>query len=123
MEKFKKVLFRLPEYYLIAAALLYWFTPPLNVNPIATGLVAVLVLQAIFKNRMTGLIIASLFLAINLFMLLALISEFNEFPSFTADAGALLGVGLLLFLINVGMAILMIYKYTQQEQAVAERQA
>ena len=121
MKKLKQILLTLPEYYLIVVVLFSWIGPTLNVNPIAIALIIMLTLQIIFKNKITGMIIASLFLLINIYMFFALVSEFREFPTFNADAKQLLFVGLLLFILNLLMAGLMIVKYAPKETSSVMR--
>lgn len=88
------------------------FTPPFTMNPIALVIVGILVLQIIFKNKIAGHLIASLFLIGNLVMLLALTSELNEFPKFNANAKELLFGGLMLLGFNIFISGLMFVKYT-----------
>lgn len=111
MKKTKQILLKLPEYLLIAAVLFYWMSAGLIINPIAIGLIALLVFQIIFKNKVIGLMIPSLLILTCLYMLLALMSEFNEFPSFNAEAKTLLFVGLAFFISTMAVSLLMIYKY------------
>ena len=112
MKKFKQILLQLPEYYLIVLALLAGYTPPFSINPFAIGIVIILAFQIIFKNKIAGHLIASLFLIGNLVMLLALTSELNEFPKFNAHAKELLFGGLMLLGFNIIMSGLMLLKYT-----------
>ncbi len=111
MGKPKAILATFPEYYLIVLALLSGFTPPLSLNPFAIGLALLLILQIIFKNKITGIIIANLFILISLFMLGALLSEFKEFQSFNRGAKQLIFVGIPLIILNFFVAGLMIHKY------------
>ena len=111
MEKTKQILLKLPEFYLIALAILSCYTPPFSFNPMVIGLVAIAILQIVFKNKISGLAIAGTVLMINLLMLFASISEFNEFPTLNSDAKQLLFGGLLLFGLNFVMAGIMVYKY------------
>jgi len=100
-----------PEYYLIILAILAGYTPPFSINPVAIGVIAIVILQIVFKNKISGLIISGLFLLVNLFMTGALFSEFNEFPTFNAAAKKLLFGGLSILGFNLFMSILMILKY------------
>ena len=95
MKRVKTFILQLPEYLLIAAVLFYWFSAGLAVNYIAIGLIIVLILQIIFKNRIVGIIIPSILVMICLYMLLALMSEFKEFLTFSSDAKELLFVDFL----------------------------
>jgi hypothetical protein len=113
MKHVKLIIAGFPEYYLIVLALLSGYSPPFSINPLAIGIAGGLVLQVIFKNRVAGFIIAGLLMLINLYMLLALISEFNEFTTFNTAARQLLFVGLSLFCLNSIVSFLMISRYTQ----------
>lgn len=112
----KQILFKLPEYYLLVLIILSGYSPPFTFNTIALVLAAILILQIIFTNKISGLIIAGVFLLINLYMLGALISEFNEFPEFNKEAKQLLFVGLSLWSLNMVTSIMMIYKYAKTDE-------
>lgn len=109
MKKNKEpVLYKLPEYYLIIFILLAGYTPPFSFNPVAIVLAFLILLQIIFRNPESGIIIAVLFIMANVYMLFAMISEFNEFPTFELGAKQLLLTGIPLFILNVAMSVLMI---------------
>jgi len=108
----KKLFFKLPEYYLIILAVLAGYAPPLYINPIFIGIVVILILQIIFKNRISGILLGLLFFVINLFFLGALLSEFNEFNEFNNSAKQLLLVGLTIWIVNIILSMTMIYKYS-----------
>ena len=116
MKRVKTFILQLPEYLLIAAVLFYWFSTGLAVNYIAIGLIIVLILQIIFKNRIVGIIIPSILVMISFYMLLALMSEFNEFLTFSSDAKELLFVGLSYFISTIIVSGIMIYKYAIFEE-------
>jgi len=123
MKYYQRMLIHLPEYYLIVLALMAGFTPPFTMNPISLVIVTILALQIIFKNRIAGHLIASLFLIGNLVMLLALTSELNEFPRFNAHAKELMFGGLVLLAFNIFISAVMFVKYTlngQQPQLQSE---
>jgi hypothetical protein len=107
----KKFIFALPEYLLIGSVVFYWVSTANVFNPFAIVLILVLILQIIFKNKVVGLVIPSLLIVASLYMLLALFSEFREFPQFNSEAKLLLFVGLSYFLLTISVASLMIYKY------------
>ena len=116
MNKHKQILIQIPEYYLIALALLAAYTLPFPIKLVALVLAVILVLQIIFKNKTTGHIIASFFLIGNLFMLIALTSGLNEFPKFMDNAKELFFGGLLLFGFNLLISGLMLLKYPIKRQ-------
>lgn len=111
MNKFKEILFKSPEYLLIAVAVFYWGSAGAIVNPVAIGLVLILIFQLIFKNRILGLIIPGLLIIISLYVTMALLSELSDFASFNAQAGKLLSVGALFIAVVVSGCALMIHKY------------
>ncbi|TAJ08659.1 hypothetical protein DMA11_21090 [Marinilabiliaceae bacterium JC017] len=113
MNSIKNILLKLPEYYLIILVFLSFYNPPLHVNPIGIGLISILILQIIFKNKISGLLISTIFILINLILPLALISEFNDFPTINSDAIQLLVVGLLLLSLNILMSGMMLIKYVR----------
>jgi hypothetical protein len=116
MEKLKKLSLQLPEYLLIFAVIFYWGSAGKVINPIAIVLIIGLILQIIFKNRIVGIIIPSLLILTSFYMLLALMSEFNEFPTFHADAKKLLFVGLSYFISTMAVSGFMIYRYLTMEK-------
>lgn len=107
----KSILLKIPEYYLVVLAILAVYKQPLVVTLVLIGIVAVLVAQIIYQNKISGFIIAGIFLLVNIYMLGALISEFNEFSEVNAAAIKLLSVGLSTITINLIAAGIMIYKY------------
>ena len=111
MTTFKKIILSLPEYLLIAAVLFYWMSAGLVINYIAIGLIIVIVLQIIFKNKVVGIVIPCVLILTSFYMILALLSEVREFPSFNSEAKTLLFVGLAYFLTTMLVSLIMIYKH------------
>lgn len=118
MKSLKSTLPDVPEYYLIVLVLLSGYTPPAYIHPPFIVIALLLLAQIVFRNRYTGIAIAVLFSLANLFMLLALLSEFREFPTFDDGAKQLLFVGLPLLGLNFLMGGLMIHKYLKAEPPV-----
>ena len=111
----KKInLWNIPEYLLLLAVLFYWLATSNPLNWVAITLVAVLVLQIIYKNKILGIIISSLLILICCYMYLALFSELREFPTFDTDAKELLFVGLSVFTTTIVVAGFMFFKYMKQ---------
>jgi hypothetical protein len=104
-----KVLKHTPEAILIGITLLYWYFTANVFNPVAIVLLLVLGVQIVSKNKLMGVLIGSLFSLLSMYMVLALISELNEFDTFNYDARVLLftgGAGLgISLLASVGMVI------------------
>ncbi|WP_040252204.1 hypothetical protein [Psychroserpens mesophilus] len=108
----KKILFELPEYYLIILVILAGYSPPFYINPIFIGIAGIFILQIIFKNRISGISLGILFFLVNLYFIGALISEFSEFTEFNNNAKQLLFVGLTIWIMNTILSLTMIYKYS-----------
>lgn len=115
MKTLKKIVLEIPEYYLLALVLISTFSTGADFILIALGLVIIL-LQLIFKNRVSGIIIASAFILVNLFMLAAVKSEFSEFRIINEEAQQLRAIGFLLFVLNCTIAGIMLFKYIQKDE-------
>lgn len=107
---------RIPEIYLMLSVILYWFLTVSLFNPIAIGLLIILGAQLLVKNINTGIIISILFLILNLYMCLALISEFNEFSVVNKNAMQLLLFGGSILGVNICLSIKMFFKWTGKTQ-------
>lgn len=112
MNKTKHIILKLPEYYMLILAILVGYNPPFSFTAISLGLAAIMIFQIVYKKKISGLMISSLFLLINVFMLFALISEFKEFPIFNSEAKQFLFGGLLIWLTNLFFGGIMFYKNT-----------
>ena len=112
MNNFRQILMKSPEFYLMLIVILSGYTPPFSINPIAIGLLVIVILQLVFRNKISGLVIASLFLLANIVMIGALISELNEFQTFDAGAKKLLLGGGLILGFNLFVSGLMFFKYS-----------
>ena len=111
MKKLKEAILKFPEFLLILAVLFYWMSSAVIANPIAIGLLVLLITQLVFQNKIIGIIIPGILILGCLFMLLALMSEFSEFLTFDKAAQKLLFVGLSFFLSTILISGIMIYKY------------
>jgi len=107
----RHLLLQLPELYLITIILLAGYSTPFSFTPFVLVVAFVILLQVIFNNRISGLIIASLLFLLNLYFLGALLSEFQEFETFNMGAKKMLAVGIPLWFINLGVSGVMFYKY------------
>lgn len=99
------------EYLLIIATLFYWHSTSLIFNPVAIGLLLILIFQIIFRNKVLGIILPCILIMLSLYMLLALRSELNEFKVFNNETQTLLAIGLLLFLSLIIVSFLMFFNY------------
>jgi hypothetical protein len=109
----KKYVLLLPEFILLCITA-YWFIDNFvlqnHFNPYAFGLLLVLLFQVFFQNKIVGFSLATIILLFSLYMVLAVISEFNDFPTASAAAFQLLSFGLLLCFFGFSAAIALFYK-------------
>lgn len=99
------------EIYLLLAVLYYWFLTSHLINPIAIVLFLILLILIKTQHKILGLISASLLIIINLYMVLALVSELSEFTIRNKDFYSMLLIGGLFLGLNIIMASIMLYKY------------
>jgi|26BtaG_2_1085354.scaffolds.fasta_scaffold08032_2 hypothetical protein len=121
--KAKDILFLSPEIYLIFATIYYWILSPNLFNPIAVVLLAILTYQIIYKNSSIGLVISSLFLVLNLYLVLALISELHEFTEVNDGFIKLILIGSIFLGLNIIVSIIMLIKYIniKDKKATSEK--
>lgn len=114
----KKAFLKFPEFYFILLVILAGYTPPFSFNPIFIAIGFVFISQIIFKNRITGLLLAIGTGILSLLFLGALLSEFLEFTSFNSKAQQLLFVGLSIFSLNIIATITMFFRYLKTPSKV-----
>lgn len=105
----------LPELYLIAAILYYWILTANLLNPIAIVLLLLFVFQLIAQKPLSGIIISSIFICLNLYLILALISELSEFPQADNAFYKMLIVGSIFIGFNLLAGGLMMKKYISKD--------
>lgn len=71
---------------LIVSVLFYWYNTSTFLNPIAIILLLILLSQMYFKNIVIGMIVPAIIILASLYMILALISEINDFSRFDNEA-------------------------------------
>ena len=116
MKKIKKFIFEFPETYFLAVLLGAGLKPPFEVSPFLMAIACIFIFQMLVMNGFLGMIIANVFLILNSFLLVALISKLGEFEVFNGDAYQLLIGGSLFWCSNLYFAILMIRKYMDSDQ-------
>lgn len=119
MKHIKPLLRWTPEAYFILFAI--WcacenysaskYTDSVPFNYPAVVLIVLLTLQFFFKNRSIGLIVSSVLGIVSAYLILALWSDFSKNPTFDERGIRFLGIGGLLIIINITMAVLMFRKY------------
>ncbi|MEN8817811.1 MAG: hypothetical protein ABF274_13200 [Nonlabens sp.] len=117
----KNILFKLPEYYFIIIVFAAGYTPPFSISLLYIVLIAALGLQIYFANKVSGLLIGGLIFFFNIFFLVAVVSEFNDFIEFNSEAQQLLFVGLLIWLLNMVASVTMIYRYSKMKTRSSQR--
>ena len=111
MIKISKLKWWASEIYILASVLYYWYMTGTLFNIPAIVLIAIVSILILSKNRALGVVLGAIFLLLNLYMVLAMISELNEFTSFNGNAVSLLVFGTAYFGLNIFMAIRMISKW------------
>lgn len=111
----KKWLKFIPEIYFLISVLYDWSITSSIWNPFAIALLGVILLQLLLKSRMLGILLSLLLIFVNLFMFLALLSEYHEFNKSTKEARELILFGSLYLGLNLLMAILLLIKYAFRE--------
>ena len=110
MSLFNKVKDVIPELYLLLAVLYYWSLTASLLNTIAISLLLVLIYQIITRNRVLGIVIATVLILASGYLILALLSELSEFSEFN-DAKELAIFGFLYLGLNIGFGGVMLYRY------------
>lgn len=114
MQKLKQIRKWIPELYLLASAIFYWISTSL-LNPVAIFLVALLSALFTWKMKRLGVIVSLLFLILSLYMVLALLSELSEFPTFNTEAKLMLAVGGSWLGLNIILAFVMLIKWGKDQ--------
>lgn len=109
MKNLRKIVRLLPEIYLIISVLYYWSLTANTFNPYAIILLMVLIFQAITQKKFTGIIISSIFVMINCYLVLALVSELFEFSEFNSKAQKLAIGGAFYLGLNILIGSIMLY--------------
>lgn len=97
---------QLPLIYFICAAIALFYGE--NYNYVTLGIILILIIQLIIKNKIVGISLGILISIISFVMFLAVISEFNDFEAVSTNALQLITIGSLLTLSGLSMGIIMI---------------
>ena len=114
--KFKTIKPLLPELFILGSILYYWIASSW-LNPLAISLLFIIGFQIIKQKIISGIILATIFILMNLYMVLALFSELSEFQSATDDFITMLLVGGIYISLNVFMGFIMLIKYLKKANA------
>jgi hypothetical protein len=102
------------EIYIFVSVVFYWIMTSAVLNPVAISLLVVLTIFVCLKSRTMGIIISIVFILLNLYMVLALLSELNTFTAFNKKAVQLLLFGATYLGMNTFISIRMLIKWTQK---------
>jgi hypothetical protein len=108
----------IPEILLIASTIYYWSLTSIFENWLAPILLVILIFLVISQNRIVGLVIGSLISIASFYLVLALISELNEFPDFNDEAKKMLLFGSLLIGFNIIISTWLLFKYATKEKSL-----
>jgi hypothetical protein len=103
-----KLIHNNPEILFIFSVLFYWFSTSYLFNPFAIVLFIVGLIMMTKKFKPLAIIVGFFYLMINAYMVLALISEFREFPNINSKAMLMMGVGSSFLAINFYISIRLI---------------
>ncbi|MFT5255023.1 MAG: hypothetical protein ACI9RL_000361 [Candidatus Paceibacteria bacterium] len=71
-----------PELFLIVSVIIYWGLSATLVNPVAILLLALLVTQLRFKNKIFGIVLSLVFMVLCMYMMLAIFSDIIDLDAF-----------------------------------------
>src|SRR5687768_3575530 len=111
MKKHSSFWIRLPEPLLLLATIYSWMLTGTLVNPVPIAIIVLLVILMFSGSRILGQSLALLLVFISIYFMLAVVSEYSDFPVVNAEAVRLLVFGLGFFGISLGIATIMIWKY------------
>lgn len=86
-----------PEIFLIISVIIYWALSTTLVNPIAITLLASLVAQLRFKNKIFGIGLSIVFMLLCLYMMLAIFSDLVNLETFYPRGWLMIAFGVSYF--------------------------
>ncbi len=99
-----------PILLLITAVTIYWNDTAYIFNPVAIGLMLLLILLLITDNIVLKVSTSVIFIILSLYMMLAVISEYREFESGDVEGLKLLVIGLSFFIATFILSLLVLRK-------------
>ncbi|MEM9545823.1 MAG: hypothetical protein AAGA77_07615 [Bacteroidota bacterium] len=101
--------------FIALSLLYYWIETSAVINPIAIILAGIFALHFFVARGFYRMIFPSIFIVLNLYMFLALFSEFSEFSTLDKNALTLLSVGIIYLGLNlISAAIILHHNITSQ---------
>lgn len=110
----KKIKSRIPELFLIIATFYYWSLTAIAVNWFAIVLLGLLLFLIVSQHKTLGMVFSIVLILINLYLILAMLSEFSEFTEFNDAAKKLLLVGSAFIGLNLLFSTLLVIKYAKK---------
>lgn len=115
MKKAIEIIIKFSDVLMLPIIFFYWINTSELWNPVAIGLLILALLQIVIRNKILGIILATLFSFSSLFLFFALISELRDFTTFDKYALKMaVFMGAYLFFICI-ISGLMYYKYLNQK--------
>jgi len=94
-----------PEVLFLISVLFYWYCTSNILNPVAITLFIIGVVMMTKKYKMLAVIIGIVYAMLNCYMILALLSEFHEFPNINRQAIYMMFVGSAFIAFNLFISV------------------
>ncbi|HBY70261.1 MAG: hypothetical protein CMC07_07295 [Flavobacteriaceae bacterium] len=101
----------MPELYLILATIFYWVSTATLLNPIAFILLVLIVSQLIFNKKGMGIFLSCVFILLNLYLILALLSDLFKISVFSISIQKMFFIGAGFLTLNIIMSIVLLFKH------------
>ncbi len=95
--------------FIVLSLLYYWIETSAVINPFAIILAGIFALHFFVARGFFKLLFPSIFILLNLYMFLALFSEFSEFSTLDKNAISLLAVGIIYLGLNICSAAIILH--------------
>ena len=112
--KSKFILSLIPEIYLVLATFYYWSLTSNLFNPIAIVLLIILGYLILKQHTVLGLVTSATVLILNLFLILALLSELRDVTLASVNANELVLYGSLFIGLNILLSSFMLIKFLKR---------
>jgi|TARA_R100000479_G_scaffold51000_3_gene24197 hypothetical protein len=107
----KPLFYWMPELYLILATIFYWVSTATLLNPIAFILLVLIVSQLIFNKKGMGIFLSCVFILLNLYLILALLSDLFKISVFSISIQKMFFIGAGFLTLNIIMSIVLLFKH------------
>ena len=109
-----------PEILFILSVIFYWVSTSHLLNPVAISLFIIGLVMMLKRFKTLAVVVGVIYLIINAYMILALVSEFREFPEINSDALVMLGVGGAFIVINIYIGLRLIINNVPNDGEVGQ---